>query len=512
MSTNVTILVGILFAAIPLIAAAKRANISYPIVLVMGGLVLGFIPGIPRVTLDPNIVLLIFLPPLLYWGTITAPTDVMSANFARIAILAFGLVIISTTAVAVAVHLLVPEMPWPVAFVLGAIISPTDELAAVPVLERFHLPRKLLATVSGESLLNDASALVIYGASMAVVLTGKFNVSTITSQFVVTVFGSTLVGLLAARIAVEIWKRVKYKELQCVVSVTLPFLSYTPAVHFSLSGVLAVVAAGTYANHFTPRLMTPSARTQVVGFWTTVVFIANAVLFMVVGLQLHAVSQAAFRTESWEKVVGEAVVVNVVLIAVRFAFVMIFANWRQGLILGWSGMRGAVSLAAAFAVPLTLPGGGAFPNRDVIVFITFSVILVTLVGGGLTLPMLVRALHIASGEEENDEMRLAIARTSEAALIRVSVLERQGEVTGDFADSLRRRFERRRAASAEHTDSYRAAEDARHVQTERDLIDTQRRELVEMRRRGEIDNVVLRKLLASLDFTAAHYAVSGEDT
>ena len=210
-SSNFGVLVALLFAAIPLVALAKRVNVSYPIVLVVSGLILGFIPGLPHVGMDPDLVLLTFLPPLLYWGAITAPTEAMRANAGRIAFLAFGLVVVTTLVAASIAHAMVPGLPWAVAIVAGAIISPTDELASVPVLERFRLPRQLVATVGGESLLNDASALVIYGAGMAVITTGTFDPATTVVQFLLTLFGSTFVGYVAARIAVEIWKRVKDK-------------------------------------------------------------------------------------------------------------------------------------------------------------------------------------------------------------------------------------------------------------------------------------------------------------
>lgn len=180
---QIEILIGLLVVVIPLVALARRAHISYPIVLVLGGLVLGFVPGLPQVRLDPSIVLLLFLPPLLYWEAITAPTDVMLENAGQIVTLAFGLVIATTVAVAVVAHAIIPGLSWGVAFVLGAIVSPTDELAAVPVLEQFRLPRHLIAIIDGESLLNDATSLVIYAAAIGVVATGTFHAGQTLIQF-----------------------------------------------------------------------------------------------------------------------------------------------------------------------------------------------------------------------------------------------------------------------------------------------------------------------------------------
>ena len=222
------LLIALLAVAIPLVALAQRLNVSYPIALVAGGLVLGFVPGLPKIQLDPNLVLLIFLPPLLYWEAITAPTDIMWDNRGQIAALAFGLVFVTTAAVALLAHAIVPGMSWGVAFVLGAIISPTDELAAVPVLERFRLPRHVIAIVDGESLLNDAAALVIYATALAAVTTGAFGMANTTLHFVIVAVGSVALGLAAGWFAIAMWGRIKDPELQGAISLVLPFLSLLP--------------------------------------------------------------------------------------------------------------------------------------------------------------------------------------------------------------------------------------------------------------------------------------------
>jgi Na+/H+ antiporter len=522
-NANVGLLVALLVFAIPVVAVAKRVNISYPIVLVVSGLALGFVPELPKIRLDPNVVLLTFLPPLLYWEAITAPTEVMLENAGQIAVLAIGLVAVTTVAVAVIAHAIVPEMPWAIAFVLGAIVSPTDELASVPVLERFRLPRHVVAIVDGESLLNDATALVIYGMALGVIATGAFSPAGTLLQFVLTVAGSVAIGLIAGRVGVELWRRIKDRQLQGVISVTLPFLAYFPAAHFNLSGVLAVVTAGSYANYFTPYVMTAASRTQIIGFWNTVVFIANAVLFLLVGLQLHDVAIAAFARESWQPVIGYALAVNAVIIAVRLVWVVLaeFAptaapadhaapDWKNALVVGWSGLRGAVSLAAALAIPTVLPNGEPFPHRDMIIFITFTVILVTLVAGGLSLPSVVRLLRIDSGNEERDEIRLALVRSSEAALKRIAELEGDGTIDRDHADLMRRQFQHKQAVQTTGDDGERA-QHVRHAAAEREVIAAQRKAVIEMRERGEIDNVVLRRLQSNLDLVASRSALDAED-
>jgi CPA1 family monovalent cation:H+ antiporter len=514
--TFVGILVTALIVTIPLVALAKRINISYPIVLVVGGLALGFVPGLPQVSLDPDVVLLIFLPPLLYWESITAPTDVMLDNAAQIALLAFGLVVVTTCAVAAVAHAVVPGMPWGVAFVLGAIVSPTDELAAVPVLEHFRLPRHVIAIIEGESLLNDATALVIYAAAIAVVSSGTFQPAGTFLHFAITLVGSLVAGYLAGRLGVELWRRIKDRQLQGAISVVIPFLAYLPAQKVGLSGVLAVVTAGVYVNRHSPRVITPAARTEIIGFWNTLVFLANAVLFLVVGFQLHDVASAAFRRESWQAVLGYALAVNAVVIVVRLALALLAEyaptpapadhaapDWKHAFVVAWSGLRGAVSLAAALAIPLALPDGSAFPHRDLMIFVTFSVILVTLVGGGLTLPSVVTRLHIEGGTEERDELRLARARAAEAALARIEELAAEGRIDAPHARKLRVRFEQRRDLQRGAPDGREAADAARHEDVEHELIAAQRSAVIAMRERGDIDNVVLRRIQSDLDFAAA---------
>jgi Na+/H+ antiporter len=505
------LLIALLAVAIPLVALAQRLNVSYPIALVAGGLVLGFVPGLPKIQLDPNLVLLIFLPPLLYWEAITAPTDIMWENRGQIAALAFGLVVVTTVAVTVLAHAIVPGMSWGVAFVLGAIISPTDELAAVPVLERFRLPRHVIAIVDGESLLNDAAALVIYATALAVVTTGQFAMANTALHFLIVAVGSVALGLVAGWFAVAMWRRIKDPELQGAISLVLPFLAYFPAQYLQLSGVLAVVTVGVYTSRMAPRVVTPASRRQITGFWDTLVFVANAVLFLVVGLQLHDVATNVFANNSWQFVLGVAVAANVIIVIVRLAFVVAAEylpigapadhaapDWRNAFVVAWSGLRGAISLAAALAIPFALPSGARFPHRDLIIFVTFTVILVTLVGGGLSLPAVVRILNIRGGDEEEVEMRNALLKTYEAALTRIAELEREGRLDTAHAQTMRQNFEHRLEVQQKAKPD-RIAHLGQFFDAEQEVIAAQRDVLLEMRDGGDIDNAVFRRLQWQLD-------------
>jgi CPA1 family monovalent cation:H+ antiporter len=520
---EIWLVVGLLTVTIPLVAIARRANVPYPVVLVLGGLVLGFTPGLPRIELDPNLVLIIFLPPLLYWEAITAPTDVMRANAGQIWVLAIGLVVATTVTVAVVAHASIPALVWPMAFVLGAIVAPTDELASAPVLERMRMPRHLIAIVQGESLLNDASSLILYGVAVTAATTGAFNVGHAMLQFLVAAVGAIVLGLAVARLAIEGWRRITDTQLQGVISFNLPFLTYALAQRFGLSGVLAVVYAGTYANRFTPTVITPAARLQVSGYWETVVFLANALLFLLVGLQLHELGGAVLAEYSWQAVLWYALLVNLTVIGTRFAWVMLQefipvigaasehpqGDWKHAFVASWSGLRGAVSLAAALAIPVTVAGGAHLPHRDLVIFLTFTVILVTLVGGGLTLPLVIRRLRIPEGsEEENQEIRRATVGMSQAALARIGQLEHEGRLPADDVRRLRRRYEHDRR----HVDGHLEDERER-IEAEREVLAAERSALIEMRERGEIDNTVLRRLQRVLDIAEErlrHHAEASE--
>jgi len=433
----------------------------------------------------------------------------MQANAGQIWLLATGLVIATTVTVAVVAHAAIANLAWPMAFVLGAIVAPTDELASAPVLERLKMPRHLIAIVQGESLLNDAASLILYGAALTVVTTGRFSVGRDALLFVLAAGGGVVLGMVVARVAVEGWRRVTDTQLQGVISLNLPYLTYILAQQIGLSSVLAVVYAGISANRFTPRVITPAARLQVTGFWETLVFLANALLFLLVGLQLHELAHVVLTEYSWQAVLWYALLVNATVVGTRFAWLMgqeyipviggasehPDGDWKHALVASWSGLRGAVSLAAALAIPMTVASGAHLEHRNLIIFLTFSVILVTLVGGGLTLPYVVRRLQIPDGSaEEEADLRRGILGMSAAALGRIEQLEQDGRLSPGDALRLRRRHEHRRDHVEGHDDAERGVKDA-----ELEVIAAERTALIDLRERGEIDNTILRRLQRALD-------------
>jgi monovalent cation/hydrogen antiporter len=523
LATLIGLFVGLLAVSIPLVALARREHVAYPIVLVLGGLALGFVPGLPAVPLDPNLVLLIFLPPLLYWEAITAPTDVMWANRTQIGMLAIVLVFVTTCAVAVTAHALIPNLSWAVAFVLGAIVAPTDELAVVPVLERFRMPRHVIAIVEGESLLNDAVSLVLYGIAVTAAVSGIFDLRLLPLSLGVVTIGSVVVGLIAGRLAAEGWRRIRDTDLQSVISLLTPFAAYLPALRVDASGVLGVITAGVYVNHLAPTVMTPATRLRLTGFWDTFVFVANALLFLLVGFQLHGIAAAVLQRDSWQSVLWYAVAINAIIVVVRYAWILMIEyvpftggasehaepNVKHALIVAGSGLRGAVSLAAALAIPLTVAGGAPFPHRELVIFLTFSVIVVTLVGGGLMLPATVARLHVTDdADEEGEDLKRALAGASRAALERISVLEQEHRLEPEHAQALRRRYEGLRDRAADGSDPRSLEASRRRTSAEREVIAAERQALIALRERGEIDNVVLRQVLRRLDLAHTNQGVS----
>ena len=516
----IELVVALLIVSIPIIALARRIGIPYPVVLIITGLVLGFVPGLPRIELPPDLILVLFLPPLLYWESVTAPTDEMRTNAAWIWPMALGLIVATTIGVGVTAHAIIPGMGWAVAFALGAIVSPTDELAVTVTLERFRVPRRVIAIIEGESLLNDAVSLVIYAAAISAVASAVFSWSGALLRFLLAGAGAIVIGVLAGWLAVQAWRRVEDPQVAGLISLVLPFVAYVPAYRYDLSGVLAVVAAGVYANRFSPSVITAATRLWGTGFWESIVFLANVVIFTLVGLQLHTIV-AALSSFSATTLIFYALAVNVVVFAIRFAWVFgqgysfflmrrhrrrSTTGWKDLVVVAWAGPRGAISLAAALAIPLVLTNGQPFPKRDLVVFLTFSVILVTLVGAALTLPAVIKWLKIEGDDVTRREERKALEAMATAAVVRLDELEEHRQLAPQLAEVLRRRYQRRKAQAVHHRDGEAPREDElakQFIDAEQQILDTQRSTLIQLRNHGEIDNVVLRHLQLILDMQQA---------
>ena len=507
------LLLALITAVAGLSVLARLVRVPYPILLVLGGLVLGFVPGMPNVELPPELILVAFLPPLLYWsGFFATPRD-LRADARTISLLAVGLVLATAAAVAVVAHAMVDEMTWPAAFALGAIVSPTDPLAASAIGRRLGVPRRLLNVLEGESLVNDATALVAYRIAVAAAVSGGFVAWQAGLRFVVTAAGGVAVGLLVGWLVAELRGRLDDPVVEIVVSVFTGYAAYLPAELLDVSGVLAAVAAGLYVGWRAPTVSSASTRLLGYSFWEVLVYLANAVLFILVGLQLQPILEDLSGT-AVAVLVGQGALISAVVVAVRLGWgfsvpylvrlidrrpsqAMRRVGARERLLLGWSGMRGAVSLAAALALPLD------FPLRNLILFLTFSVILATLVVQGLTLPALIRGLRLEEDDaEEREELKARLTATH-AAIDRLRELAGADWTRDDTVERLQGMydFRRRRLKARGGYLEDDGAEDRSlaYQRLLRELLQAQRQAIVQLRNQGAISNDVMHRIERELD-------------
>jgi CPA1 family monovalent cation:H+ antiporter len=509
------VLISLLVAVSVLSAASRSIGVPYPIVLVLGGLVMGFIPGIPEVELDPELVLVIFLPPLLYSAAFFASLRDLRYDIRSISLLAIGLVLVTACAVAVVAHALIDGLPWAAAFALGAIVAPTDPLAAMEVGRRIGLPRRIATILEGESLINDGTALVIYRVAVGAV-GGSFSLAEAGLEFVLGAAGGVAIGLAVGWVIAEIRKRLDDPPVEVTISLLTGYAAYVPAERVGASGVLAAVTIGIYVGWRAPEISTARQRIAGYSMWTILTFLLNALLFVLIGLQLPLILDG-LSDEPLGELVGITAAVAVVVIACRLAWMHLMTGairaldrrpsqrerrgtWRGRVVGGWAGMRGAVSLAAALALP------SDFPARDQLLFVTFGVILATLVLQGLTLPAVIRWSGVHDDGSEAAEELLARRRATEAALARLDELRAVEWTRDDTVERMRGLYDYRarrlsaRAGDGEDEEGggyeHRSRKYQKMVRT---VLDAQRRAVVELRNRGEISNDVMHRIERELD-------------
>jgi monovalent cation/hydrogen antiporter len=518
---DLQIVIAALFvSAAGLNAVANWLDVPYPITLVIGGLAIGLIPGIPDIHLEPDLVLLVFLPPLLYASAFFADLRSLRADARVIVLNAVGLTLFTAACVGVIGHE-VMHMPWAVAFALGAIVSPTDPAAATAIMRRVGAPRRMVNVLEGESLVNDATALVAYKVAVAVAIGESVSAGHTVLTFFGDVAGGMAIGLAVGWVIAEVRKRVNDVNTELTISLFSAYGAFIPADQLGVSGVLSVVACGLVLGFRAPEIASPESRMQGFALWSILTFLLNATLFILIGLQLPTIVDG-LAGRSAGQVVGYAAIVCGAVIALRniwqFTMKAVIrtldrrpsqlarrASWRVRVVGGWSGMRGAVSLAAALALPLHTNTGAPFPDRDLIQFITFSLILVTVVGQGLTLPWLIRRLGVIEDgtEEENEEIkaRLVIAK---AALDRVDELEGEEWTRDGTIERVRNlyRFRKRRfavrAGKIEDEDGIEEGSLA-YQRMMHEIYAVQRAELVRLRNSREISADVMRRVERELD-------------
>jgi monovalent cation/hydrogen antiporter len=528
---DIEIIVGLFLLVGALAWAASRLKVSYPIFLVIGGLAIGFVPGLPRVELHPDVVFLVFLPPLLYYAALLTSWRDFKANLRPIALLAIGLVLLTTFAVAAVAHWAVPGLPWAAAFVLGAIVSPPDAVAATAVTQRLRVPRRVIAILEGESLVNDASALVAYRVAL-VAVAGTFSPGGAVGKFFVAAVGGVAIGLAAGMLLAWVRPRIRDDSVEATFSLLTPYVAYLPAEWLGVSSVLSVVTCGLYIARRLDQITSARVRLRAFAAWEILIFLLNGLVFILIGLQLSHVVHG-LGPVSLTEAVGYAALVSLVAIVVRMLWVfpatylprVLFRRirerdppppWRNVFVVAWTGMRGVVSLAAALALPLNVvKTGEPFPHRDLIIFITFGVILVTLVLQGLTLPVVIRWLRLDDAADARDDEEV-MARYL-AALAAVERLDALGPAASARGPQQRERLERVRvaydervayfsrrlspadgaAAAASLEPSALACETTEQMQ--REAIAAERQMVIRLRDQGVIGDEVLRRIQAELD-------------
>ena len=504
MTSPVVLVLG-LVAAITIAVIAKRLTLPYPIIYVLAGTLLAFVPGLPRVQIAPDWIFLAVLPPLLFAAGWNTDWIVFRSNLRSILLLAIGLVIVTTIAVAFVAGHIIPGLGIASAFVLGAIVSPPDAVAAEATFERFSVPRRIVAVVKGEGMLNDATALVIYGFAVSAAASASFSLKAAAVSFVIVAAGGVLLGIAVAWLTDAVSRTLARYELsdtliENLLLIATPYVAYLAGEVLHVSGVLAVVIAGIALSRRSSVIYGPQTRLTAWNVWTLWIYVLNAFMFLAIGLQLRSfVSQGA----RFFDLLPAALAVSALVILVRMAWVYAArgggertpATWLA--VIGWSGMRGIISLAAALALP------SGFPRRADIVFITFVVIFVTLVGQGLTLNSVLRLLHVS--EEENEEEREIDLRLRalEAGLQRIGELEHEADDEHEREDleRLQHEYESRIAHLRAGIDGEGPSvyQSMAHDYLEREALAAERRAIMQLRNRGEIPDETFRRIEYDLD-------------
>jgi monovalent cation/hydrogen antiporter len=525
---EIQILLLLLIAVAAVGVVAKRSNIPPAILLVLTGVVLALVPGLPAVRLAPELVLLLVLPPLIYSSAVAMSWQEFRFNLRPISLLAIGGVVFTTVIAAAATHWLL-GFSWPLGFVLGAIVSPPDAVAPLAIARRMQLPKRILVILEGEGLANDATALILYRFAIAAVSAGAFSLGRATGEFVVIIAGELLWGAAVAWLMLRLRRWVADAQIEILLSILTPFVAYWPPEHLGGSGVLATVVAGLYVSWNGSSMISAATRLQGIFFWDVLVYLIEGIVFLMTGLQARTLI-TGFGTYSLSALVGSATVVSVVVIVTRFMWIYPATYlprwlipriaradpsppWQWPFVLAFTGVRGVVSLAAALAIPFTTDNGQPFPERDLILFLTFSVILVTLVGQGLMLPAVIRVLGLANAgkrelqtarTEELQARRLAL----DSAIARLERLAAERGLPDDLVERLRtkqrerlRHFERTRAQEDNHQNRTAPLDEIELL-----LIAAERERINELYRQGTLKDEARRRLERELDLREANLA------
>ena len=505
---------------------ARRIDVAPAILLLLAGTGLAFVPGMPRLELPPELVLLLVLPPLIYSASFAMSWREFKYNLRPITLLAVGCVIFTAALVAAATHYLI-ALPWNVGFVLGAIVAPPDVVAPLAIARKLGIPRRILVVLEGEGLANDATALILYRFAVAAVSTGIFSLPKATGEFAAIMAGEVIFGAAVGWLSLRARNHTRDPQIEITLSLITPYVAYWIPAHLGGSGVIATVACGLYMSWNGPLLISSATRLQGIFFWDLVIFLIEGLLFLLTGFQMRSLYEASKAFPLHDIVVATLLVTAIVVVA-RFAWIYpatylprVMSRtlrardpsppWQWVFILSFTGVRGAVSLAAALALPFALESGGAFPQRDLILFVSFGVIFITLIGVGLGLPPVVRWLgvvdaarseHIAEHEQEIAARREAL----EEALKSLDAIVEERELSDDVVRLLRARHEIRTSQLPETLDPDRHDVSMMGTELTRELIAAERKFIHLMLREGKITDETRRRIERDLDLEEASLA------
>jgi len=506
----------LMLAAVALGWVARHFKFPYPIALVIGGGLLGFVPRLPQPQFDPQFTLVLVLPPILYQAALLTSWREFKSNIRPIGLLAIGLVLATTLAVGATLKLLIPDIPWAAAFVLGAIVSPPDVVAATAILRRISIPHRVVTILEGESLVNDATGLVIYKFAVAAVLTGVFSLWQASVEFVGVAIGGIAIGFLMGQFFVIVHKYLGDAFIEVLTTLAVPYVAYIAAESLHVSGVLAVVAAGVVRGRYAPEIVSAEMRIIARSVWNLLVFALNCLVFILIGWQLSAIV-ARMTDYTVAQLFFYGTFVSTVAIVVRFIWTypaiylpLVFRAVRgeqvtppqegEVFIMSWCGMRGIVSLAAALALPTELVDGSPFPERDLIIFLTFVVIAVTLVIQGLSLKPLIRRLQVGKDWSLQEEQQRAKMALGKAAIAAIDGVVAQDGISNELAERIRAEFAEQITLTVPNGIVLRhsGADDAKRLRAA--AVKAERSELIRLWRENQISDEVLHKIEEDLDY------------
>lgn len=527
---NFEVVVFLMAILIGLSIIVDKLKVPYPILLVTVGLLIGFFPQLPDLALDPEIVFLVFLPPLLFDAALKTSWPDFKASIRPISALAIMLVFFTTVSVAFASYYLIPGFSWPLAFLLGAIVSPPDAVAASSITKGLGLNKKVITILEGESLVNDASALIAYRYALAAVITGAFSLWKAGIEFFLVSVGGILIGVVIGYVFVWVHKKIIDNSIvETSLTLLAPFVTYLAAEHLHTSGVLAVVTTGLLISWRSPEIFTYQTRLRNRSVWDTLIFLLNGIVFILIGLQLPSVMKG-LKEYSFLQLLGYGLIVSMVTIFVRIIWVLVGASyeslfrggrksveeaaeeeevsWKNVLIVAWTGTRGVVSLATALALPLTINAGMAFPLRDLILFLAFTVILTTLVIQGLSLPLLIRLLKVRphrNNSQENKELQLLMVTST------IEFIENDFPIAlkESVKDEMKKRYELIASQLTKQIDSIKKEETVKDqflwtpvrqiLTAQKEIATFQRELLIKLHKEGRFSSEALRKMEREFD-------------